>query len=88
MKTTDERFYDDVGDQNILVMFCSKTCEPCKQLEERFRIYAKKFIKADVDDCPRIAQHFNVRSLPTTIVFMRGQPVKTLIGNQPISAFK
>jgi thioredoxin 1 len=44
--------------------------------------------KLNVDDNPRTAMSFRVMSIPTVILFKDGQPVETLVGAMPKSAYQ
>lgn len=67
------------GSTPVLVDFFATWCGPCKmmgpilqqlksELGESIRI-----IKIDVDKNPAIAQHYQVRSVPTLKIFQNGQ---------------
>jgi thioredoxin 1 len=42
-----------------------------------------KIAKLDVDENPRTASQFNIRSIPTLLIFKNGKLVDQLIGAQP-----
>ena len=42
-----------------------------------------KITKLNVDDNPRTASQFNIRSIPTLLIFRNGNLVDQLIGVQP-----
>ena len=50
-----------------------------KKLAEEFKGKAK-IAKLDVDQAPKTSEKFNIRSIPTLIVFKDGKPVKTFVG--------
>ena len=41
-----------------------------------------KIAKVDVDSSPELAQRFEIMSIPTLIVFNKGEPAKRLVGAQ------
>ncbi len=70
----------------ILVDFWAEWCVPCKSiapiLDELASEYSEKVIvaKVDVDKYPRIAAGLGIRSIPTMVVFSRGEERERLVG--------
>ena len=46
------------------------------------------FAKVNVDDNPRVATEYGVRSIPTLLVFKDGKPVKQIVGLRPKAELK
>jgi len=69
------------SDKPVLVDFSAEWCGPCKMLAPILENVKKQvgdrvsIFKLDVDRNPVIASEYNVRSVPTLILFRAGQPV-------------
>jgi thioredoxin 1 len=70
----------------VLVDFWAEWCGPCKTvapiLDEIAETHAGKIriAKLNVDEHPAIAQRFGVMSIPTMILFDKGEPAKRIVG--------
>jgi thioredoxin 2 len=80
------------GDRPVLVDAWAAWCGPCRMIaptiEQLARESAGRWVvaKLDVDANPATAQRFRISSIPTLLVFKRGQLVEQLVGLQPKAA--
>jgi thioredoxin 2 len=93
---TDATFSDQVlGARMPVVLDCwAAWCGPCRLLAPTIDALARDYAgrarvaKLDVDANPRVAGQFEVRSIPTLLIFSDGQLVDRLVGVQPRQAIE
>jgi len=74
-----ENFKDLIKDQQpVLVDFSAEWCGPCKMMGPVLEQLKDKMgdkiriLKIDVDNNPELAQKYNIRSIPTLMLFQSG----------------
>ncbi|MEI9920619.1 MAG: thioredoxin [Bacteroidota bacterium] len=89
---TDANFEEIINsDKPVLVDFWAEWCGPCKMIgpavEELANDYDGKAVvaKLNVDENPQTTAKFGVRSIPTLLVFRKGQVVDKQVGAVPKS---
>ena len=83
-----ETFTSEVLEQTklVLVDFWAEWCGPCKQIAPTLEELAEKYsenlsvCKVDDDSNRELALQYNVRSIPSLMIFKNGEMVATLIG--------
>ena len=87
---TDANFDTEVmkAEEPVLVDFWAVWCNPCRMQGPIVEDVAKemkgkaKVGKLNVDENPQMAQQYGVMSIPTLMVFHKGQLVKQFVGVQ------
>ena len=95
LTATDSTFDADVlkSGQLTLVDFWAEWCGPCKALAPTLDELATEFqgkvkiYKINVDENPTTPTKYNVRGIPTCILFKNGQVVDMLTGKYPKEAY-
>jgi thioredoxin 1 len=73
----------------VLVDFWAEWCGPCKRLAPTVDALASEYAgkvsvgKLNVDENPNVSFKYQVRGIPTLLLFKGGQVVETLVGLAP-----
>jgi len=92
----DSQFEDEVikGKGIVVVDFWAPWCGPCHTMAPALEAFAEanagvaKVFKLDVDDNPKTAEKYNIRTIPTIIFFKDGAPLDVSSGARSEAALQ
>lgn len=84
----DQSFEAEVlnASEPVLVDFFAEWCGPCKAMAPALEELAQemsgrlKVVKVDVDQSPGVTQKYNVRAMPTLMIFKNGEVAAQHVG--------
>lgn len=84
---TDKNFQQQIKSGVVLVDFWAGWCVPCKMMAPILNDVAAetqdssvRIAKVDIEKYPSVAQMYNIRSIPTIIIFKNGKEKNRIIG--------
>ena len=94
-KTSDNTFQDDISSQSklVLVDFWAEWCGPCKHISPILEEISNEkenlnILKLNIDENPVTPQKYNVRGIPTLMLFKDSKLIDTKIGSLPKSSLE
>lgn len=93
LHVTDGTFEEEVlkADKPVFVDFWAPWCGPCRMVAPLIEQLAQefsdrmKFVKVNTDENPLVASQLGIRSIPTLVIFNKGEVVDVRIGAAPLT---
>jgi thioredoxin 1 len=91
VEVTDANFQSEILNSSMpaLVDFWAVWCAPCRAIAPHVEALAKEYEgkvrvgKLDIDSNPNVPSQYDVRSIPTLLVFKEGKVVGQIVGSVP-----
>ncbi len=93
IELTDANFDSEIKEGLTFVDFWAPWCGPCRFVSPMIEELSKqwtgkiKFAKVNTDENPQISMRFDIRSIPSFIMFADGKQVDFLMGALPKQVF-
>jgi thioredoxin 1 len=93
---TDATFGDVVlaNERPVVVDFWAEWCKPCVMISKSLRELAEEYgervviAKIDADVNPESVRTYNIMSMPTLLVFRKGEVVGSMVGAKPKASLR
>jgi thioredoxin 1 len=93
---TDATFADVVlgNERPVVVDFWAEWCKPCVMISKSLRELAEEYgervviAKIDADTNPEAVRTYGVMSMPTLLVFRKGEVVGSMVGAKPKASLR
>ncbi|MDR2883532.1 MAG: thioredoxin [Deferribacteraceae bacterium] len=93
---TDSNFEAEVTKSNtpVLLDFWASWCQPCRMLSPTIDALATEFDgkakvgKVNVDENREISSDYGIMSIPTVLIFHKGELVEQFVGVQPKATYE
>lgn len=86
MKQINSSLATEITGKTCIVKFGAEWCAPCRAiaptLEQISKDLSVEVLSVDIDENLEDAAAYNVRAVPTLILFKDGQPKQVLVGNK------
>jgi thioredoxin 1 len=88
-KELNEAEFEDLvlqSEKPVLVDFWAPWCAPCRAMTPAVEAVAQKWgqdatvVKINVDDNPSVSARYNIRGIPTVILFRDGKEANRIVG--------
>jgi len=82
------------SDRPVVVDFYADWCGPCKVIAPIMEQLSKdyggrvKFVKVDTDENQELASQFGIMSIPTVMLFSKGEVEDILVGSAPAAVYR
>jgi thioredoxin 1 len=81
---SEKEFDDVIKKDKVVVDFYAEWCGPCKMLSPILETVSKEMnldtYKVNVDEVEDVARRYGIMSIPTVIIFSKGEEVKKNVG--------